>query len=495
MKKIIAMLTCVLMIMGTVLPMSAVKSDAATVAEYTEDSGDEKIAILTPSVSDKSYHRGDSFDVTVSISDCDVIKAISITINVDENIFEVVEGRSIDELRKKSVLSSYSDEIHTLVAAMSQDTPITGNIAVFTLRVKQDAEFCDTVINMSSIVKVKQAAGGIETAIPSRDEDVTVKIECDHQWQYKEGVAPTCVSEGYAIYSCQLCGAEKTDYLDADIDAHNWEVDRIVDYTCTEDGYTVYKCAGCGAEKIDDITPAAHRYEVIVFEPTPFARRGYTLHTCLGTCGDRYKDNYTYYEETDAHQAIIESVYGKAGEEVNISLVLKNAGELKAICISDLQYDHSKLELVSAGWTVNDAIIQDWNMEDEIGVLAYTRNTPVDGAVFTFTFKLNDDIEDYETLVSCNFTAKTRPDGEIETDVDFEILGGKVWVAVTGDVNGDSTVDSDDAIYLLYHALDTDNYDYEINQRGDFNGDGMVDSDDAIYLLYHSMSPEDYPLM
>ena len=63
---------------------------------------------------------------------------------------------------------------------------------------------------------------------------------------------------------------------------------------------------------------------------------------------------------------------------------------------------------------------------------------------------------------------------------------------ICGDVNGDDSVDSDDAIYLLYYTLLPD--DYPINQSGDFNGDGEVNSDDAIYLLYHTLLPDDYPL-
>ena len=66
-----------------------------------------------------------------------------------------------------------------------------------------------------------------------------------------------------------------------------------------------------------------------------------------------------------------------------------------------------------------------------------------------------------------------------------------------GDVDDDDDVDSDDAIYLLYHIFFEDTGEYPIYQRCDFNGDGIVDSDDAIYLLYHIFFFEDtgeYPL-
>jgi len=67
-----------------------------------------------------------------------------------------------------------------------------------------------------------------------------------------------------------------------------------------------------------------------------------------------------------------------------------------------------------------------------------------------------------------------------------------------GDADNDDDVDSDDAIYLLYHIFFfEDTGEYPVVQRCDFNGDYEVDSDDAIYLLYHIFFFEDtgeYPL-
>jgi len=59
-------------------------------------------------------------------------------------------------------------------------------------------------------------------------------------------------------------------------------------------------------------------------------------------------------------------------------------------------------------------------------------------------------------------------------------------------VNGDSKLDSNDAIYLLRHTMNGDRY--PISQSGDVNGDGHTDSNDAIYLLRHTMNKDRYPL-
>ena len=74
------------------------------------------------------------------------------------------------------------------------------------------------------------------------------------------------------------------------------------------------------------------------------------------------------------------------------------------------------------------------------------------------------------------------------------VVGGGVEVVsyITGDINGDETIDSDDAIYLLKYTFLPETY--PIVQSGDMNGDGRVDSDDAIYLLKYTFLPERYPL-
>ncbi len=63
---------------------------------------------------------------------------------------------------------------------------------------------------------------------------------------------------------------------------------------------------------------------------------------------------------------------------------------------------------------------------------------------------------------------------------------------VIGDMNSDGSVNSDDALYLLNHTLNSTSY--PISQSGDMNADGAVNSDDALYLLNHTLNPGSYPL-
>ena len=75
----------------------------------------------------------------------------------------------------------------------------------------------------------------------------------------------------------------------------------------------------------------------------------------------------------------------------------------------------------------------------------------------------------------------------------FLYISASAAAVIPGDMNGDSLVNVDDAIYLLRHTFKP--YDYPINQSDDVNGDGIPGVDDAIYLLRHTFKPEDYPIV
>ena len=65
---------------------------------------------------------------------------------------------------------------------------------------------------------------------------------------------------------------------------------------------------------------------------------------------------------------------------------------------------------------------------------------------------------------------------------------------ITGDLNSNTVVETNDAVYLLYHVM-LGSEKYPVNQPTDYNGDGVIDANDAIYLLYHVMlGSEKYPL-
>ena len=60
------------------------------------------------------------------------------------------------------------------------------------------------------------------------------------------------------------------------------------------------------------------------------------------------------------------------------------------------------------------------------------------------------------------------------------------------DQDGSGVVDSDDAVYLLYHLSFPEAY--PLRGNADFDRSGAVDLKDAFYLLYHINFPEFYPI-
>ena len=65
-----------------------------------------------------------------------------------------------------------------------------------------------------------------------------------------------------------------------------------------------------------------------------------------------------------------------------------------------------------------------------------------------------------------------------------------------GDLNGDTVINSDDAIHLLYYVL-FGAQDYPISDgcNCDYDNNGEIEADDAIYLLYHVLfGEEEYPI-
>lgn len=198
--------------------------------------------------------------------------------------------------------------------------------------------------------------------------------------------------------------------------------------------------------------------------------------------------------ETDA-QLIIDTLSAIPGTTVELIATLKNAPTIKSMAISNIIYDTNKMTLTNVEWLC-DAEIKNWNQSQGRGVLTFGENTDANGQVLKMTFKINDVVEDADVSISCSIILKAMDTNGDEVSVTTTVISGTVKIRneIPGDMDSNKKINSDDAVYLLYHTL-FGKEDYPIKQSGDMDGNGKIDSNDAVYLLYFVLfGEEDYPL-
>ena len=181
----------------------------------------------------------------------------------------------------------------------------------------------------------------------------------------------------------------------------------------------------------------------------------------------------------------VDNSSARANETVVVNILLSGAPNLESLAISNISYNTSAFELVSVDWKVADAILSNWDAATGKGALALSTSKDINGTIISLTFKVKGGTADGNYSVSCTVTSQ---------ECDFKNVAGQITVysVAPGDVDGNESVDKDDAIYLLMHSFCPE--DYPINQEADYNGNGMVDKDDAIHLLMYTFFPDDYPL-
>jgi hypothetical protein len=226
-----------------------------------------------------------------------------------------------------------------------------------------------------------------------------------------------------------------------------------VDSTCTEKGYTKYTCSCGDSYTASYKDPLGHNYKVTVVEPT-VNQRGYTLHECK-RCGYSYKDTYV---------AAIGHSYGgwtqvKAPDCTAVGQEQRTCKTCKETETRDITPNGHSYEAVTTPPTCT---------ED-----GYTTNTcSVCGDTYqdTYVDQLGHEYED-GICIRC---------GESEI--------------VLGDVNGDGSIDTTDAYYIVLYYNEKMDLSAEQLLAADVNGDGAVDTTDAYYIvLFYNEKIDQFP--
>ena len=95
----------------------------------------------------------------------------------------------------------------------------------------------------------------------------------------------SCEEFGMTVYTCQVCGYERTEETGAYPTGHNYSNFIVKAATCTEDGERRYVCDKCGDEYTEVIAAPGHSYAIT--DSTSENGKTTRVYTCT-VCGDSY---------------------------------------------------------------------------------------------------------------------------------------------------------------------------------------------------------------
>ena len=186
---------------------------------------------------------------------------------------------------------------------------------------------------------------------------------------------------------------------------------------------------------------------------------------------------------------------GRPGDTVKITLSLKTEETVNSIAISGITYDKSIMTFTgfSDYEHIEDLTILPPTFDEEkMAIVIGLKNAAAfDGDICTLNFKINENALEGVTNIDASLVVKLK-----SAEIPSAVASGKVNVRLQtlGDIDGNDTVDIDDAVLLFQYSMLPELYPISYAGNLDFNKDGTVDIDDAVRLFQYSMLPDLYPL-
>ncbi len=531
-KRIISMLLAAALIFS--VSMVTVNAETIEINE-TFEVGVVAETTTPVSLSPVIYKSGDEVSVKISADQNTGITILKFSIKFDPNALEFVDYTSANLFSNDTEgVYIYSDSIcYTLM--MNNASTATGEMLALKFRIRDT--FCGDIAVYAEVFdgQDKNCINGLKV-VPFDGGSASFSA---HAVDSVVGVvtAPTCTAEGYTTYHCGICNEDVKGNIIASLGhTHSEPVEENRDEpTCTEDGSydSVVYCSVCDEElsreaiAIDATghTPA-NAVEENRVEPTCTEDGSYDSVVYCSVC-DEELSRVTITLNALGHDIIEHIAKAPSCTEVGwdaydtcsrcdyttykeiYSLghkptITKEENRIEASCTEDGSYDSvvycsvcseelsRENKIIAAhghnlinyeakaptcteiGWDAYETCrICDYTTYAEKPALGHKYGTPT---VVEPEYKK----EGYTTHTCsvCSYEEK------------YDITPALTYIL--GDADGNETIDSDDAIYLLFHTLLPE--EYPVNQKCDFDGDGDLGSDDAIYLLYHTLLLEKYPL-
>ena len=191
----------------------------------------------------------------------------------------------------------------------------------------------DNVVNDSSIPTDKN---GNPYKVTYEMVDDGIEL-CEGKWCYEKGsfVAPTCGDEGYYYLICEYA---ETKFCNARVKAviaptgeHDWVLGKVVEPTCLEAGTNVYSCSVCGDEKTEMVAALGHEsYKQAVVNPANPLEA--IVETLCWRCGEEMAapESYDIYDHShynlDTHfEVLAPATCTKEGHKAQKCLICSDA--------------------------------------------------------------------------------------------------------------------------------------------------------------------------
>ena len=251
MKRVITIVLCLalagMVFWGAALPVSAAGS-----------------AYMSIQSSAGTVYRGDSFTLTVSLTNDQPISNGGVILSYDSSAFELLGGSCNVS---NAALAEVSAANGGGVFVLQTDAVVSGTIFTINMRVKETAPFGSYSISGTPSLSISCGLGG-----------TSVSVACKHSY-----ANCTKVDEGSHESTCSVCGEKKTD-------AHTWDGGTVTKAaTCKETGLKKMTCTGCGATK-EETVPVTNDHAYGSWSQTDSGKHS---HTC-GVCGKVETASHTW---------------------------------------------------------------------------------------------------------------------------------------------------------------------------------------------------------
>lgn len=219
MKKMLSILLCVLLIGALALFASA------------EDSS----VVLTPSAT--TLYRGDTFTIVATLNNSEEIALGTVVLSYDESVFELTGGTChVSGANPAQVV--VAQKVGTFF--LNTATVVSGDIFTFNFTVKDDAALGTYTVTPTAAIGTTEGK-----TIASTGATVTVTEHRYGDWEK--------LDDSQHQRTCSECG-------DVEKAAHEWDEGSVIQpVTCEGAGETSYTCTVCGATKTETVNALGHK--------------------------------------------------------------------------------------------------------------------------------------------------------------------------------------------------------------------------------------------